>query len=429
MDSPSPSLVTQVVHWSSLGGLALLNLAWGANLVKMLRGDPQPPEVTLGDASPLDPFPGPPPSLSVLIPARNEAANIEACVRSVFSSGWPGRLEVVCVDDRSTDGTGGILARLATEEPRLRVVAGRDPPEGWLGKPHALHLGQSAATGEWLLFLDADVRIAPGGLQRLIGRVVAQDAEMASALGRLTVDSFWERVVQTRIGAVIAGGNPLPEVNDPDHERALANGQCLLFSAPRTTGSAGTRPFGAACSTTSISRNGRRHRRSGIASITARAVFSCRMYTGLAEIWQGWTKNLFPALSYSLVATAVVTLLLFVTTLLPFVLLAKNLVLLGLGLPFEPAFLALEAAACALILATDAVGHAQHGYRWGLFFTFPVSAWRSSSPCSGTAPGESSPAGGPSGRVASSRRAPDAIEEAAPQVRLRTFCFCSSLMI
>lgn len=387
MDSPSPSLVTQVVHWSSLGGLALLNLAWGANLVKMLRGDPQPPEVTLGDASPLDPFPGPPPSLSVLIPARNEAANIEACVRSVFSSGWPGRLEVVCVDDRSTDGTGGILARLATEEPRLRVVAGRDPPEGWLGKPHALHLGQSAATGEWLLFLDADVRIAPGGLQRLIGRVVAQDAEMASALGRLTVDSFWERVVQTRIGAVIAGGNPLPEVNDPDHERALANGQCLLFSR-----AAYDRLGGHEAIRGSVLDDVDFAKRAKASKVRFRlyygpGVFSCRMYTGLAEIWQGWTKNLFPALSYSLVATAVVTLLLFVTTLLPFVLLAKNLVLLGLGLPFEPAFLALEAAACALILATDAVGHAQHGYRWGLFFTFPVgmaiviavfwnSAWR-----------------------------------------------------
>jgi hypothetical protein len=80
-----------------------------------------------------------------------------------------------------------------------------------------------------LLFIDADVRLAPDGARALIARTQAQGAEMASALGRLVVASFWERVVQTRIGAVIAGGNPLHEVNDPDHERALANGQCLLF--------------------------------------------------------------------------------------------------------------------------------------------------------------------------------------------------------
>lgn len=387
MEPSSPSTLAQIAHWGSLGGLALLNLAWGANLLKMLRGDPQPPEVTLGDDPPTDPLPDPPPSLSVLIPARNEAQNIEACVRSVLASGWPGPLEIICIDDRSTDATGSILARLSAEDRRVRVVAGRDPPDGWLGKPHALHLGQAAATGTWLLFLDADVRVAPDGLRRLLGRVLAQDAEMASALGRLTVDSFWERVVQTRMGAVIAGGNPLPEVNDPEHERALANGQCLLFS--RT---AYDRLGGHEAIRGSVLDDVDFAKRAKAEKVRYRlyygpGVFSCRMYTGLREIWQGWTKNLFPALSYSLIATAVVTLLLFVTTLLPFVLLAKNLALLALGLPFEPAFLALEAVACGLILATDAVGHAQHGYRWGLFFTFPLgmaiviavfwnSAWR-----------------------------------------------------
>jgi chlorobactene glucosyltransferase len=387
MDPSSPSTLAQIAHWGSLGGLALLNLAWGANLLKMLRGAPQPPEVTLGDDPPTDPLPDPPPSLSVLIPARNEAQNIEACVRSVLASGWPGALEIICIDDRSTDDTGPILARLSAEDARVRVVAGRDPPAGWLGKPHALHLGQAAATGTWLLFLDADVRVAPDGLRRLLGRVLAQEAEMASALGRLTVDSFWERVVQTRMGAVIAGGNPLPEVNDPEHERALANGQCLLFSR-----AAYDRLGGHEAIRGSVLDDVDFAKRAKAEKVRYRlyygpGVFSCRMYTGLREIWHGWTKNLFPALSYSLIATAVVTLLLFVTTLLPFVLLAKNLALLALGLPYEPALLALEVAACGLILATDAVGHAQHGYRWGLFFTFPLgmaiviavfwnSAWR-----------------------------------------------------
>jgi chlorobactene glucosyltransferase len=229
MEASPATLSATLGHWASVGGLGLLCAAWGANLLKMLRGDVQPPEVSLTADTAPDPLPEPCPSLTVLIPARNEASNIEACVRSILDAGWPGPLEIVAIDDRSTDGTGDILARIAGSERRLSVVQGADPPPGWLGKPHALHLGQAAATGDWLLFLDADVRVTPGGLQRLLGRVIAQEAEMASALGRLTVESFWERVVQTRMGAVIAGGNPLPEVNDPEHERALANGQCLLF--------------------------------------------------------------------------------------------------------------------------------------------------------------------------------------------------------
>jgi chlorobactene glucosyltransferase len=387
MESQTVTLADHAIHWGSLVGLALLNLAWGANLLKMLRGDPQPPEVTLAEQTPPDPLPTPCPSLSVLIPARNESANIEACVRSVLAAGWPGTLEVICVDDRSTDDTGAILNRLAAAEPRLKVVAGRDPPAGWLGKPHALHLGQAAASGEWLLFLDADVRVTPMGLQRLLGRVLAQNAEMASVLGRLTVASFWERVVQTRIGAVIAGGNPLPEVNDPEHERALANGQCLLFSRAAYDRLGGHEAIrGSVLDDVDFAKRAK-SQKTRYRLYYGPAVFSCRMYTGLREIWQGWTKNLFPALSYSLVATLVVTLLLFVTTLLPFVLLAKNLVLLSVGLPVSTTYLALEGVACALILATDAVGHAQHGYRWGLFFTFPLgmaiviavfwnSAWR-----------------------------------------------------
>jgi chlorobactene glucosyltransferase len=387
MEATPATLSATLGHWAAVGGLGLLCAAWGANLLKMLRGDVQPPEVSLTADTPPDVLPSPCPSLTVLIPARNEAPNIEACLRSVVDAGWPGRLEIVAIDDRSTDGTGEILGRLAAAEPRLRVVRGADPPAGWLGKPHALHLGQAVATGDWLLFLDADVRVTPGGLQRLLGRVIAQEAEMASVLGRLTVESFWERVVQTRMGAVIAGGNPLPEVNDPEHERALANGQCLLFrrdAYDRLGGHAAIK--GSVLDDVDFAKRAKQEK-VRYRLYYGPAVFSCRMYTGLNEIWQGWTKNLFPALGYSLVATAIVTLLLFTTTLLPFVLLAKNLAYLAAGLPFEPLFLGLEAAACALILATDALGHRTHGYRWSLFWTFPLgmlvvlavfwnSAWR-----------------------------------------------------
>ncbi|MCB9536324.1 MAG: glycosyltransferase [Myxococcales bacterium] len=373
--------------WLSLAGLGLLVLMWASALLKMLRGDDQPPEFTLGADTPPDPLPDPPPSLSVVVPARNEAANIEACVRSALALDWPGPLQVVVVDDRSTDGTGDILARLAAEDARLVVVEGADPPAGWLGKPHALHIAQQHATGEWLWFVDADVTLDPLGARRLVGRTHLQDAGMSSGLGRLRVESFWERVVQTRIGAVIAGGNPLHEVNDPEHERALANGQCLLFRRDAYDALGGHEAIkGSVLDDVDFAK---RAKAEGVPYrlYYAPGVFSCRMYTGLREIWQGWTKNLFPALSYSWIATIIVTLLLFASSLLPFVLLAKNLALMAAGTSVPLVFVALEVLAVALIFAVDAIGHRVNGYRWGLFWTFPLgmsvvvllfwnSAWR-----------------------------------------------------
>ncbi|MEZ4433468.1 MAG: glycosyltransferase family 2 protein [bacterium] len=361
-----------MIWWLSFGGLALLVIAWLRTLYNLFADVDVPPRFTLDRGARPDPIAEPLPALSVIIPARNEAANIERAVRSALALDWSGRLEVVVLDDRSTDGTGEILARLAAEDPRLVVIDGVELPPGWLGKPHALHRAQQHASGEWLWFVDADVTLDPLGARRLVGRALTEGAEMASALGELVVDSFWERVVQTRMGAIIAGGNPLEEVNDPEHERVLANGQCLLF-----TRAAYDRLGGHEAIKASVLDDVDFAKRAKAEGVVYRlfygpGVFRCRMYTGLGEIWQGWTKNLFPALGYSLVATAIVTALLFAVSVLPFVLLAKNLALLIAGQPYEPVFLAMEAAICALILATDAIGHHKRGYRWGHFWSFPL---------------------------------------------------------
>ena len=377
------------MHWLSLAGLTLLALSWLVVLIKIIRRTDHPPQWTL-DESPPDPLPDDGASLSVVIPARDEAANIERCVRAVLAVDWPGDLQVVVLDDRSTDGTGEILARLAAEDSRLTVINGVELPEGWLGKPHALHRAQAHATGDWLLFLDADVVLAPLGPRRLVGRTIALGAQMASGLGRLVVDSFWERVVQTRMGSIIAGGNPLAEVNDPEHERALANGQCILFSRAAYDQMGGHEAIKS--SVLDDVDLAKRAKALGVPYrlFFAPGVFKCRMYTGLREIWSGWAKNLFPALDYSWVATFVVAGLLFVSTVLPFVLLALNLLRWQLGAPVHMDFVVLEVAIVALIFATDAIGHRVHGYKWGLFWTFPLgmavvialfinSAWRISS--------------------------------------------------
>ena len=361
-----------MAYWLSIAGLALLLLMWLRTLISLLRDEDLPPEWTLDEKTPCDNVQGDVPTLSVIIPARNEEHNIEACVRSVMALQWPGPLQVVVLDDRSTDGTGTVLAALETEFPTLKVIQGQDPGEGWLGKPHALHLAQAHATGEWLWFIDADVVLDPLGAQRLLLRTQLQGAEMSSALGRLEAVSFWERVVQTRLGALIAGANPLREVNDPDHERVLANGQCLLFTRAAYDRLGGHESIkGSVLDDVDFAR---RAKNEGVCYrlYYGPGVFSCRMYQGFSEIWHGWSKNLFPALGYSLIATTVITLLLFAGSVLPFVLLGKNLYLVAIDQPVPMLFIWLEIAICGLILLTDAVGHAVRNYRWGLFWTFPL---------------------------------------------------------
>lgn len=108
------------------------------------------------------------PKISLVAPARNEARNIEAAMRSLLAIDYP-NLQITIVNDRSTDDTGQILKRLAASEPRLNVVNVKELPPGWLGKNYAMHLGARQSDGEWLLFTDADIVFEPTTLRRAIG--------------------------------------------------------------------------------------------------------------------------------------------------------------------------------------------------------------------------------------------------------------------
>jgi glycosyltransferase involved in cell wall biosynthesis len=154
------------------------------------------------------------PSLSLIVPARDEEATIEAALASRLADDYPA-LEVVAVDDRSRDRTGAILARLAERDARLRVVAVRELPEGWLGKVHALARGCEQARGEWLLFSDADVHVAPGTLRRAVALAQARDWDMLAVVPRLEGATF---ALQVALCAFLRGFNQsrrLWKVADP----------------------------------------------------------------------------------------------------------------------------------------------------------------------------------------------------------------------
>jgi glycosyltransferase involved in cell wall biosynthesis len=120
------------------------------------------------------------PSASIVFAARNEARGVEAALRSLLRQDHP-RLEIIAVDDRSDDGTGEILDRMAAGEPRLTVAHLAELPAGWLGKNHALQLGADRARGELLLFTDADVVMAPGTLRRAASHLVREGVDHVTA--------------------------------------------------------------------------------------------------------------------------------------------------------------------------------------------------------------------------------------------------------
>ncbi|HSH45488.1 MAG TPA: glycosyltransferase family 2 protein, partial [Longimicrobiales bacterium] len=123
------------------------------------------------------------PLVSVLVPARNEAANLDRCVARLRELDWP-RLEILVLDDGSTDGTAAIALAHQRVDPRVRVLHGRSPPDGWLGKPWACHQLARAARGEVLAFCDADVSAAPSAVRRTLGALEAADAGALTCLPR-----------------------------------------------------------------------------------------------------------------------------------------------------------------------------------------------------------------------------------------------------
>lgn len=124
------------------------------------------------------------PLLSVIIPALNEADTIEPALRSLLAADYPA-LELIAINDRSTDATGKILDRLAQEDARLQVLHVDTLPAGWLGKSHALHLGAQQARGEYLLFTDADIRFSRPALRQALAYTVAHGLDHLVVLPEL----------------------------------------------------------------------------------------------------------------------------------------------------------------------------------------------------------------------------------------------------
>jgi chlorobactene glucosyltransferase len=272
------------------------------------------------------------PPVSVLVPARDEAANIRACVESLLAQDYPA-FEVLVLDDASSDGTGEIVRGLAAGDARLRLLSGRPLPAGWLGKHWACHQLAEAAAGALWLFTDADTIHHPPSLRAAVAALHALDADLVTALPRQVMRSWGERLIVSLLPWSLFCFYPLAlaqRVRWP--ALVMGIGQFMLFrreAYERIGGHAAVRTHVAddiALAQRLVTHGGRWRLLDGTAHVT------CRMYSGFAPAFQGFSKNLYAAFGYAAPAFLAIWSWLGLVFLAPFILLA----LWAWGLPASP---------------------------------------------------------------------------------------------
>jgi len=231
-------------------------------------------------------------AITAIVPARNEEQSIETAVRSLAAQ--PEIAEIRVVNDGSSDRTAEILAGLAAEIPRLRLIEASALPSGWVGKNHAAWLGAQDTTTDWLLFTDADTRHLPGSAAHALANAEFRRASLVSYSPAQRLESWWERALIPFVFTRLAAHYSYARVNDPQAADAAANGQYLLIRREAYQAIGGH--LAAAAEVLEDVALARRAKAAGLPLhfASGEAVAETRMYRTFSAMWEGWTKNLYP---------------------------------------------------------------------------------------------------------------------------------------
>ncbi len=234
------------------------------------------------------------PLVSLVIPARNEARSIARCVASVLATTYP-RLEVIVVDDHSTDDTGAIVDDIASRNARVRVVTPPPLPDDWFGKQWACAAGAGVARGSIVGFVDADTWSAPDLVPRVVNAMRARGSDLLTVAGDQEMGSFWERIIQPQVFVTMFSRFGGTEIVNKSRRVAnkIANGQCMFFrrEAYDAMGGHAAVKHKVAEDLALAQRfflGGRR-----VTLILGREQLRTRMYHSLRELVAGWGKNIY----------------------------------------------------------------------------------------------------------------------------------------
>lgn len=258
------------------------------------------------------------PPVLVCVPARNEAPNIAACVQAVLASQGVD-LELVVVDDGSTDGTGALAVEAAAGDPRFCLRQGQPPPSGWAGKSWALVQASADADRPYTLFLDADVELHPQALHSALAQSVVERLDLLSLFGTWRLESFWELVVVPVVGWFVRGATNLDSVNDPSHPDAFANGQLILVRREAYEQVGGHRAVqGEVLEDVRLAQVFSKQALR-IMLLHAPWAFRARLYRSLGEIVEGYTKNFYEGMGRRPLVALGLALFTIIGSLLPYV--------------------------------------------------------------------------------------------------------------
>jgi glycosyltransferase involved in cell wall biosynthesis len=239
------------------------------------------------------------PRISLLFAARDEEEKLPAALASFAAIDYPD-LEIIAVDDRSTDATGRILDEFATAHPRFRVVHVPELPAGWLGKPHALQLAYEVSSGEWLVFTDADVRFASDVLRRSVTIAREKKLEHLTLFCDIEMVGFWEKVLITFFGLWFHMATDPHGVSNP-HSAAYVGVGAFQMLKRSAYEAAGTHRR-LAMEVVDDMKLGKIVKMAGFRSgvAVARDFVVVRWHAGAGNLIRGVTKNFFAGASFSL---------------------------------------------------------------------------------------------------------------------------------
>ena len=279
------------------------------------------------------------PSLSILIPARNEADTIEQTVQLLLAQDYP-QFEVIVLDDESDDGTAQVAQSVAYNDCRLRVLQGAPLAAGWIGKNWACHQLASAAQNEVLIFTDADVKWQPGALPAVVDELLLK-ADLLTVWPTQKTKTFAEKLAVPLMALSVHAYLPIWLVHNTSHpSAAAANGQCLVFKRECYDAVGGHSTV--RDTVLEDVKLARRVKASGMKLQMAEAdrLLTCRMYDGFDAVVNGYAKNILAGHNGRvslLLASAILHNMLFV---MPWLWLAFGILIALPGWPIWPVLMA-----------------------------------------------------------------------------------------
>jgi len=265
------------------------------------------------------------PLISVLIPARNEEKNIGRCLRSLRKQDYR-RIEILVLDDDSSDGTGRIVEEFSEKDPRIRLIRGRSLERGWKGKSHACHQLAREAKGEYYVFTDADTLHFPNSISSSLEALISGKLDALSVFPKQIMVSVHERMVVIFINLAVMALMPVGLIRKMKSPRiSIANGQFILFKRSVYESIGGHRSIkNDIVEDVAISKQVKKYGYRFMI-FDGRSTVYCRMYDGLKGVIRGFSKFIFASMNYSVIKLGAVVSFILLLFLVPLLLLPLGL--------------------------------------------------------------------------------------------------------